>query len=344
MPRWAPSASRRDDAVGGYEAPVTALAYFLCVFSAFGGILFGYDSGYISGVLAMNFFKQEFGRKSLSPRTGKSTANATTGPGWPADNSDTYQGYLYETWQKSLITSILSAGTFFGALFAGSLADWIGRRSTIMAGCAVFAVGVAMQVASTTIALLVPGRLISGIGVGFVSAIIILYMSEVAPKSVRGAIVSGYQFCITIGLLLAAVVDQSTKDEMSIRSYRIPMAIQFVWAFILGTGLFFLPESPRYYVMKDRYDDAVRSLSVLRGQPIDSEYVKQEASELVASYRYELESTQLGWLDCFRGGLSSPHSNLRRVILGTALQMMQQWTGVNFICEYRQPSTSNLPF
>lgn len=65
MPRWAPSASRRGNAVGDNEAPVSALAYFLCVFSSFGGILFGYDSGYISGVLAMNFFKQEFGRMSL---------------------------------------------------------------------------------------------------------------------------------------------------------------------------------------------------------------------------------------------------------------------------------------
>jgi MFS family permease len=200
-----------------------------------------------------------------------------------------------------------------------------------------------MQVASTTISLLVPGRLIAGIGVGFVSAIIILYMSEVAPKSVRGAIVSGYQFCITVGLLLAAVVDQSTKDEMSTRSYRIPMAIQFVWAFILGTGLFFLPESPRYYVMKDRYDAALRSLSVLRGQPVDSEYVKQEASELVASYRFELENMQSGWLDCFRGGLRGSHSNLRRVILGMALQMMQQWTGVNFICEYNHVAWSDRP-
>ena len=98
---------------------------------------------------------------------------------------------MYQTWEKSLIVSILSVGTFFGALFAGSLADWIGRRSTIMAGCAVFSLGVALQVASTTVGLLVPGRLIAGIGVGFVSAIIILYMSEVAPKAVRGAIVSG---------------------------------------------------------------------------------------------------------------------------------------------------------
>jgi MFS family permease len=98
---------------------------------------------------------------------------------------------MYKTWEQSLIVSILSAGTFSGALFAGSLADWIGRRSTIITGCGVFSIGVILQVASTTVALLVSGRLIAGIGIGFISAVIILYMSEIAPKAVRGAIVSG---------------------------------------------------------------------------------------------------------------------------------------------------------
>ena len=109
----------------------------------------------------------------------------------PSDDPTASNGRLYKTWEQSLIVSILSAGTFFGALFAGSLADWLGRRSTIMLGCGVFSIGVILQVASTTVALLVPGRLIAGIGIGFVSAIIILYMSEIAPKAVRGAIVSG---------------------------------------------------------------------------------------------------------------------------------------------------------
>lgn len=82
--------------------------------------------------------------------------------------------YTITTWQKSLIVSILSAGTFFGALIAGSVADWIGRRSTIIAGCAIFSVGVVLQVAASSVGVLVPGRLIAGFGVGFVSAIIIL--------------------------------------------------------------------------------------------------------------------------------------------------------------------------
>jgi MFS family permease len=206
-------------------------------------ILFGYDSGYISGVLAMNAFKEQFGGrylKHLHPYIADVIG--------PSAEVDAYNGRRYQTWEKSLIVSILSAGTFFGALFAGSLADWIGRRITIISGCGIFTVGVILQIASSAVSVLVAGRLIAGIGVGFVSAIIILYMSEIAPKSVRGAIVSGYQFCITIGLLLASVVDNSTMDRLDSGAYRIPISIQFAWALILGTGLFLLPESPRWVI------------------------------------------------------------------------------------------------
>jgi sugar porter (SP) family MFS transporter len=244
-----------------------------------------------------------------------------------------YNGRMYTASQQSLITAILSVGTFFGALSAGGLADWLGRRTTIILGCLVFSVGVAMQVASTTIGLLVPGRLIAGVGVGFISATIILYMSEVAPKAVRGAIVSGYQFFITIGLLLAAVVNQCTQGRMNASSYRIPMAIQFVWAFILGVGLFCLPESPRFFIKNNQRHKAAKALSRLRGQPLDSTYIVDELDELEASFRHEQAISASSWLDCFRGGWK-PSSNLRRVVLGMALQMMQQWTGVNFICKH----------
>ncbi|KAF4312231.1 Sugar/inositol transporter [Botryosphaeria dothidea] len=296
------------------EAPVTVKAYLLCVFAAFGGILFGYDSGYISGVLGMSRFKKEFGH-----------------PGSTDENAA--DGYLYHTWEKSLITSILSAGTFFGALFAGSLADWIGRRTTVVAGCGVFAVGVILQVASAAVNLLVAGRLIAGIGVGFVSATIILYMSEIAPKAVRGAIVSGYQFAITIGLLLASCVDQATKDRTDSGAYRIPISIQFAWAIILGGGLLCLPESPRYFVKDDKLDKAASALARIRGQPVDSEYIQSELAELVANFRHEREHMQSGWIDCFRGGWA-PSGNFRRVMLGVFLQMFQQLTGVNFIFYY----------
>jgi sugar porter (SP) family MFS transporter len=177
---------------------------------------------------------------------------------------------------------------------------------------------------------------IAGVGVGFVSAIIILYMSEIAPRKVRGAIVSGYQFCITIGLLLASCVDYGTQDRRDTGSYRIPIAIQFLWSIILGTGLFLLPESPRYFVKRGQLDKAAGVLARLRGQPQESEYIQQELSEIVANHEYELQVIPQGsyinsWMNCFRGSLWNAGSNLRRTILGTSLQMMQQWTGVNFV-------------
>jgi MFS family permease len=183
---------------------------------------------------------------------------------------------------------------------------------------------------------LVAGRLIAGFGVGFVSAIIILYMSEIAPKKVRGALVSGYQFCITIGILLASCVDYGTQNRLNTGSYRIPIALQMLWAIILGTGLFLLPESPRYFVKKGNLEKATHVLTQLRGEPEGSEYIQQELAEIVANHEYELSVIPQGgyfstWFSCFTGGFMNPSSNLRRSLLGISLQMMQQWTGINFI-------------
>lgn len=303
------------------EAPITWKAYFMCAFAAFGGIYFGYDSGYINGVKGMAYFIHQ-----------------QTGLPYPGPNATDAEkkAFVLESWRDSLITSILSAGTFFGAIIAGDLADHIGRKLTIIAGCVVFSIGVILQTASAGLGLIVAGRLIAGFGVGFVSAIIILYMSECSPRKIRGAIVSGYQFAITIGLLLASCVDYGTQNRTDSGSYRIPIAIQLLWALILGVGIAFLPESPRYLVKRGRLDQSAAVLSRLRGQPIDSDYVQHELAEIVANHEHELSVVPQNtywssWANCFKGSLFNSSSNLRRTILGTSMQMMQQWTGVNFI-------------
>ncbi|KAI5865478.1 general substrate transporter [Durotheca rogersii] len=291
------------------EAPVSVKAYLMCAFASFGGIFFGYDSGYINGVMGMKYFIHQIEGPDAAVITPEN---------------------------KSLITSILSAGTFFGALIAGDLADWIGRRTTVIGGCGVFIVGVVLQTASAGLGLLVAGRLVAGFGVGAVSAILILYMSEIAPRKVRGALVSGYQFCVTIGLLLASAVDYGTENRTDSGSYRIPIALQMLWALILAVGLFLLPESPRFFVKKGKVDEAAEVLGRLRGQPTESDYIKGELAEIIANHEYELSVAPQGgywstWFNCFRGSLFNGSSNVRRTILGTSLQMMQQWTGVNFV-------------
>jgi MFS transporter, SP family, sugar:H+ symporter len=105
---------------------------------------------------------------------------------------------------------------------------------------------------------------------------------------------------------------------------------------MIATGLFFLPDSPRYFVKRGNIEKAANALSRVRGQPADSQYVQEELAEIIANHEYELQVVPQGsyfssWANCFKGSLWKGSSNLRRTILGTSLQMMQQWTGVNFI-------------
>jgi MFS family permease len=137
------------------EAPVTVKAYLICAFAAFGGIFFGYDTGWMSGVLAMPYFITQY-----------------TGLPKPDPNDTAAVAAFHLTAQdQSLTTSILSAGTFFGAIAAGDIADFIGRRKTIILGCGIFIVGCILETASTSLGVMVPGRFIAGLGVGFISAI-----------------------------------------------------------------------------------------------------------------------------------------------------------------------------
>jgi len=152
-------------------------------------------------------------------------------------------------------------------------------------------------------------------------------MPEIAPKAMRGTVVVGYSFAVTVGLLLASCVGSAIENRFDSDSCRIPIAIQFLWAIILGGGLLFLPESPRWYVKNGKLDKAGTALRKLRGQPQDSQYIRDELNELIANYEYEANNTsgsrpKGGW---------APSGNLRRVAAGVAMQTFQQWTGVNFI-------------
>ena len=151
-------ALRTTDDVTRIEAPVTWKAYLICAFASFGGIFFGYDSGYINGVNSSSIF-----------------IHAVEGP----DATELSSSHT------SLIVSILSCGTFFGALIAGDLADIMGRKYTIIMGCFIYLLGVIIQMITgigDALGVIVAGRLIAGIGVGFESAIVILYMSEIVSQ------------------------------------------------------------------------------------------------------------------------------------------------------------------
>ncbi|KAK4151691.1 general substrate transporter [Chaetomidium leptoderma] len=288
------------------EAGAAWPAIAIGAFVAFGGVLFGYDTGTISGILAMDHWRELF---STGYRDSKGHLDVSPS-------------------QSSAIVSILSAGTFFGALASPLLGDNIGRRWGLIASCWVFNVGVVLQTAATSLPLFLAGRFFAGLGVGLLSALVPLYQSETAPKWIRGAIVGAYQLAITIGLLLAAVVDNATRLRQDTGSYRIPIAVQFAWSIILIVGMFLLPETPRYLIKRGQMDKAAAALGRLRRLPRDHAAVRDELAEVQANHQYEMSHGQAGYLDCFRGGM------LKRQLTGMGIQGLQQLTGINFIFYY----------
>ncbi|KAI9701656.1 MAG: High-affinity glucose transporter rgt2 [Bogoriella megaspora] len=277
------------------------------LFVAFGGVLFGYDTGTIGGILTMDYWLHSFSTGAIDPDTG--------GPAITAS-------------QSSEIVSLLSAGTFFGSLSASPFGDYIGRRMGLVASCFVFILGVILQTAATRIPLFVAGRFFAGFGVGLVSALIPLYQSETSPKWIRGTVVGAYQLAITIGLLLAAIVDNSTGDRPDSGSYRIPVAVQFAWALILIGGLLILPETPRMYIKRGQPEKAAKSLSTLRRLDVDHPALIEELAEITANHEYELSLGKSTYIECFKGTLG------KRLATGCLLQALQQLTGVNFIFYY----------
>ena len=230
-----------------------------------------------------------------------------------------------------MIVSLLSAGTFFGALGAAPIADRFGRRLGMILESFVFVFGVILQVASTSIPLFVAGRFFAGLGVGLLSATIPLYQSETAPKWIRGTIVGAYQLAITFGLLLAAIVNNATKDRMDTGCYRIPVAVQFAWAIILITGMIMLPETPRFLIKQDRHEEALKSLARLRRMDVNDPAVVAELSEIQANHEFEMRLGNASYVEIFKGSIG------KRLATGCAVQALQQLAGVNFIC------TSPLP-
>ncbi|KAF8515072.1 MFS monosaccharide transporter [Gautieria morchelliformis] len=297
----------------GANAPKSKWAGILMTgFAAFGGILFGYDTGTISGIIAMNDWLCTFGFVVANPAAGAATCAISTS-------------------NTSLVVSILSVGTIFGALTSAPVADKVGRRMGIIVSCLVFSVGVAMQTAATAMPLFVVGRVFAGFGVGLVSCLIPMYQSECSPKWIRGAVVSCYQWAITIGLLLASIVNNATQSRTDHSSYRIPIAIQFVWAMILSGGMFLLPESPRYLIKRGSDAAAAAALARLTGVDVSHPSIEADLDEIRINLKHEEEIGQATYADCFRDG---GNRILLRTLTGIFLQAWQQLTGINFIFYY----------
>ncbi|KAL1581893.1 hypothetical protein WHR41_09337 [Cladosporium halotolerans] len=288
-------------------------AIMVGMIAAFGGILYGYDTGTISGIQGMPYWIKQFFpglNEGVDYRIEPGSLRVDAG-------------------EISLIVSILSVGTFVGALLAGILADFAGRKWGLILSAGIpFNLGVILQVAATERSLFNAGRFFAGLGVGLVSVQVPMYQSETLPAWIRGFVVGSYQLCITIGLLLAALVNYGTQDRTDSGSYRIPLAIQFAWSIILCGGMLMLPETPRFLIKKGKSEKAMESLKFLRRLELGHPALIQEHQEIHANYQYEKSLGKASYIGCFKGSVG------KRLLTGVVLQCLQQLVGINFIFYY----------
>ncbi|GLB43576.1 putative sugar (and other) transporter [Lyophyllum shimeji] len=299
--------------------PSNRRAILLAIFIAFGGtrslvqpfhtswFLFGYDIGVISGCLIMPDFINRFGE--MGP-DGKMFLSSS---------------------RQSIITSLLSAGTFVGALAQAFTSDRFGRRGSILIWAAIFTIGVAIQTGTEfSIVQITIGRFIAGLGVGALSAIVPLYNGETAPKALRGTLLVLYQLQIIVGLFLSYVFDLATHHLQNSASWRVPVGLQLVWGLVLLSGIFFLPESPRHLLGTGKAAEARTVIAELNGVPEDDALVEETIEELDFAIRAENEGGKATWAECF-----STRNNLwKRTGNGMMLQFIQQLNGQNFYYYY----------
>lgn len=214
----------------------------MAIVAAMGGLLFGFDTGVISG--AIPFLQQDFGITDSS---------------------------------IELITTAGLLGAIIGALIGGSLTDKLGRRKILMASGVVFAVGALWSGFSANPSSLIAARLFLGIAIGTSSFAVPLYIAEISPTRVRGTLVSLFQLMITIGILVSYFSDFLFANDANPECWRPMFYVGVIPALILLIGMFFMPESPRWLLSCGRGKEAMAILSKTEGDQAESVYASINA-------------------------------------------------------------------
>lgn len=226
-----------------HRAPINAFVVIIAAVAALGGILFGFDTGVISG--AILFIAPEF---HLS------------------------------AWANGLVVSAVLFGALVGSAVSGRFSDWFGRRNVLLVTALIFIVGTLASSWAPNATVLMLSRIVIGIAIGVASFVSPLYISEISPPQFRGALVSLNQLAITLGIVLSYAVDRLFADT---GAWRMMLAAGVIPALCLLVGLLFLPKSPRWMVLVGFPDKARVTLQKLRGtESVDAElYSIQESLE-----------------------------------------------------------------
>jgi SP family galactose:H+ symporter-like MFS transporter len=261
------------------------LIYLVTVVGALGGFLFGYDTGVISGA-------------ELYLKTSFSLGNGT----------------------EELAVSAVLIGAVIGAIIGGRLGDILGRKLMILIIAVIFTAGAIVTALSPSIWFFIALRIIVGIALGAVSVLSPIYISEMAPPRLRGALVTVNQFLLTIGIVSAYAVDLAFASAHM--SWPPMFAVAAIPAIILFIGMFFLPDTPRWYASKGRWEKADHTADRL------SPKIQTKISEMDGLHKSIQETKSAKPTDLFKPGLRVA------LIVGVGLAILQQFVAINTIIYY----------
>ncbi|KZT20815.1 general substrate transporter [Neolentinus lepideus HHB14362 ss-1] len=298
-----------------FEAEVTShlptlrgrkLSAALAVVAGTGFTLFGYDQGVMSALLTANQFEKVF------PQTvGSQSEHATL---------------------QSFLVAIYEIGCLLGALSNLWLGDRLGRRRTIVIGGVIMIIGAILQASSYSYAQMVVARIVTGLGNGLNTSTVPSYHAECSPAAKRGSFIMIEGSLITFGIMVSYWIDFACFwANSSSAQWRVPIALQILFALVLIGGIQFLPESPRWLVKNGRTAEALAVISALDDRPPSDPGVQRTFLGIREAVAMEGGVGKASLKELFHGG---PSQNFRRACLGIVNQCFQQITGINLITYY----------
>ncbi|KAL4862994.1 hypothetical protein BDV12DRAFT_206854 [Aspergillus spectabilis] len=269
---------------------------FSAVFLAVGGFLFGYDSGIITSTISLDTFRDYFGNPSSTVTGG--------------------------------IVSSFQGGAILGTMINMVGADWLGRKKTVLAGAIVSVLGCALQAGAGNMEMLIIGRFIAGVAVGMLTSTIPMYAAELSEPKWRATLSGLLQWMLSWGFLIAQWLGYGCSFSTNEFSWRFPLAFQNVPGLILIAGIWFLDESPRWLMEKDRHEEAKAVLTRLRtsATPDVIELEFREIRDVIAADRAVGNTS---WKT-----ILTKSSWRRRLILGCGVQAFGPLSGINVINYY----------
>ncbi|KAJ9121893.1 hypothetical protein QFC24_004475 [Naganishia onofrii] len=283
-----------------------AWTYMIGVIMCMGAAAYGYDTGFFGGTLALDSFKRDF---RMSERSSTTQAN---------------------------LVSLFQGGSFFGAGLQLPLTEKFGRKWTILFANVIFIASAFAQTFSHgSVEIFMVGRFLGGFAVGFLSLIIPVYLAEFSPPSIRGRLVGFFDIFIQVGTLAGFWINYGIDASLPSNTFQwqLPVFVQFFPAALL-MGAFFVPESPRWLMSKNRYDDALKSLCSIRRLPADHSYIQYEIKMTHDSVEAERAVRGDATLWGLVKELAKSPGHRKRIGLGLALIFFKTFSGVQAVNYY----------